>query len=127
MQAFYDNKPSKYEAVGNGSYLYRYNIQEVEQTDTQEEAAVETRKQWSCEEVTVWSPVSSNKITQAVIADRWDSDYEQKLVNEYNGAQLGVYTDEEAEAIIAKYKAFLTERAELKKTIDADCEELGIE
>lgn len=127
MQAFYDNKPSKYEAVGNGSYLYRYNIKEVEQTDTQEEAATETRKQWSCEEVTVWSPVSSNKITQAVIADRWDSDYEQKLVNEYNGAQLGVYTDEEAEAIIAKYKTFLTERAELKKTIDADCEELGIE
>lgn len=126
MQAFYDNKPSKYEAVGNGSYLYRYNIQEVEQTDTQEEAAEETRKQWSCEEVTVWSPVSSNKITQAVIADRWDSDYEQKLVNEYNGAQLGVYTDEEAETIIAKYKAFLTERAELKNTIDADCEELGI-
>ena len=126
MQAFYDNKPSKFEAVGNGSYLYRYNIQEVEQTATQEEAAEETRKQWSCEEVTVWSPVSSNKITQAVIADRWDSDYEQKLVNEYNGAQLGVYTDEEAEAIIAKYKAFLTERAELKKTIDADCEELGI-
>ena len=126
MQAFYDNKPSKFEAVGNGSYLYRYNIQEVEQTATQEEAAEETRKQWSCEEVTVWSPVSSNKITQAVIADRWDSDYEQKLVNEYNGAQLGVYTDEEAEAIIAKYKAFLTERAELKKTIDADCEELDI-
>lgn len=126
MQAFYDNKPSKYVAVSNGSYLYRYNIQEVEQTDTQEEAAEETRKQWSCEEVTVWSPVSSNKITQAVIADRWDSDYEQKLVNEYNGAQLGVYTDEEAEAIIAKYKAFLTERAELKKTINADCEELGI-
>lgn len=127
MQAFYDNKPSKFEAVGNGSYLYRYNIQEVEQTATQEEAAEETRKQWSCEEVTVWSPVSSNKITQAVIADRWDSDYEQKLVNEYNGAQLGVYTDEEAEAIIAKYRAFLTERAELKKTIDADCEELGID
>ena len=127
MQAFYDNKPSKFEAVGNGSYLYRYNIQEVEQTDTQQETAEETRKQWSCEEVTVWSPVSSNKITQAVIADRWDSDYEQKLVNEYNGAQLGVYTDEEAEAIIAKYKAFLTERASLKKTIDADCEELGIE
>lgn len=126
MQAFYDNKPSKYEAVGNGSYLYRYNIQEQEQTDTQEESAEEARKQWSCEEVTVWSPISSNKITQAVIADRWDSDYEQKLVNEYNGAQLGVYTDEEAEAIIAKYKAFLTERAELKKTIDADCEELDI-
>ena len=125
MQAFYDNKPSKFEAVGNGSYLYRYNIKEVEQTDTQHEADG-VRKQWTCEEVTVWLPVSSNKITQAVIADKWDSDYEQKLVNEYNGVQLGVYTDEEAEAITAKYKAFLTDRAELKKTIDADCEDLGI-
>ena len=125
MQAFYDNKPSKFEAVGNGSFLYRYNIQEVEQTDTQQEADG-ARKQWTCEEVTVWLPVSSNKITQAVIADKWNSDYEQKLVNEYNGVQLGVYSDEEAEAITAKYKAFLTDRAELKKTIDADCEDLGI-
>lgn len=124
MQAFYDSKPSKYEAVGNGSYLYRYNIQEVKQPVTEE--GEEAHKQWQCEEVTVWSPVSSNKITQAVIVNEWDSDYEQKLVNEYNGVQLGVYTGEEAEAIIAKYKAFLTERAELKKTIDEDCAELDI-
>ena len=29
MQAFYDNKPSVLEAVGNGSYRYRYDIEEV--------------------------------------------------------------------------------------------------
>jgi len=30
MQAFYDSKPSVLEAVGNGSYLYRTDIKEVE-------------------------------------------------------------------------------------------------
>lgn len=30
MIAFYDNQPTKLEAVGNGSYVYRFNIQKVE-------------------------------------------------------------------------------------------------
>ena len=126
MQAFYEGKPSKLEAVGNGSYLYRYNIEEVEMMNGEEEP----RKQWQCDEVTVWSPISSNKITQAAIADKWDSDYEQKLVNEYNGAQMGVYggsaKSTEAKAITAKYKAFLEERATLKAQVDADCKELKV-
>ena len=29
MQAFYDSKPPYLEAVGNGSYVYRFNIEEV--------------------------------------------------------------------------------------------------
>ena len=121
MQAFYDSKPSKFEAVGNGSYLYRFNIREVEV-----EASDEQRKQWSCDEVTVWSPVSANKITQAAIGEKWDSDKEQKLINEYNAAQLGLLDGEEAAAKIAAYKAFLSARAELKQQIDADCAELNI-
>ncbi len=122
MQAFYDSKPSKYEAVGNGSFLYRYNIREVPAPTGEDEQ----RTQWECEEVTVWSPVSSNKITQAAIAEKWDSDYEQKLVNEYNAATLGLISGDEAEEKIAKYKAFLEARSELKAQIDADCEELHI-
>ena len=34
MIAFYDNQPTKLEAVGNGSYVYRFNIQKVEKPDT---------------------------------------------------------------------------------------------
>lgn len=33
MIAFYDNQPAKLEAVGNGSYVYRFNIQKVEKPD----------------------------------------------------------------------------------------------
>lgn len=126
MTAIYDNKPSKLEAVGNGSYLYRYNIKETERPTIEGD---ETLTQWECGEVTVWSPVTANKITQAVIAERWPNDYEQKLVNEYNGAQLGVYgskTSAEAKAKIKAYTDFLAERNTLKAAIDADCKELGV-
>lgn len=125
MQAFYDKKPSKIEAVGNGSYLYRFNIQEI----VSEKDNNERYKSWSCDEVTVWAPISSNKITEKVISDMWNANYEQKAINEYNAAQLGMYgaiTGEEAQAKINAYKQFLEARAELKKRIDEDCSELGI-
>jgi hypothetical protein len=136
MVAFYDNQPTKLEAVGNGSFVYRFNIQKVEnpapaETDgvtAQAEAPV--KEQWKCEEVTVWSPLSSNKITERVITEKWDNNQEQKLVNEFNAANLGMYdgskTSEEAKAKIAAYKAYLSERASLKAQVDADCLEFGI-
>ena len=124
--AFYDMKPSKYEAVGNGSYIYRWNIQEVS-APAISELDGEQRTQWQCDEVIVWPPVSSNRITEAVVSHLWPSNYEQKLVNEYNAAKLGVYSGEEAEAKIARYTDFLTERASIKAQIDNDCAELGIE
>ena len=126
MKAFYDNKPSKLEAVGNGSCLYRQNIAEV----TVENGTEEARSQWECEEVTVWSPVTANKITAAVITEKWDTNHEQKLVNEYNGALLGVYgamTSDEAKEKIQAYTDYLNERLAVKTQVDADCKELGIE
>lgn len=130
--AHYDSMPSKFEAVGNGSFLYRWGIQsEVVESPSQSGEEPATRTQWVCDEVTIWSPVSSNKITQAVIEHLWDSDYEQKLINEYNAAQLGLIggskSSDEAKAKIQAYKDFLEARAAIKAQIDADCAELGIE
>ncbi len=140
MAAFYDLKPSKLEAVGNGAFLYRWNIKEVTvqaAAQTLEGADEDTepserqqRTQWEADEVTVWPPVTSNKITEAVITSKWEPNYEQKLVNEYNAAQLGLYgatTSDEATARIAAYTDYLTERAAAKAQVDADCAELGIE
>jgi hypothetical protein len=125
--ATYDHKPSKYEAVGNGSYLYRWNIEEIQVPDNSDSET--TVIKWQCEEVIVWSPVTSNKITEAVITSKWDNNYEQKLVNDYNAAKLGVYgstTSTEATEKVAAYTAYLNERKALKEQIDADCAELGI-
>lgn len=124
MTAFYDKKPSVYEAVGNGSYIYRWDIEEIEQPAHEEGGEATT--QWKCQEVTVWSPISANKITEKVIGELWENNYEQKLINEYNAAQLGVYDEETAAAKVAAYKAFLTARAAVKAQVDADCGEIGI-
>lgn len=129
MKAYYDEKPSKYEAVGNGSYLYRYNIKEVEVHSietTDSDSGKEKKTQWECDEVTVWAPVSSNKIMEAVISHEWDANYEQKLLNEYYSAQLGILTDDAADKATERYKNFLSERHTLKESVDEDCEELGI-
>lgn len=125
--AIYDAKPSKYEAVGNGSYLYRWNIEEIQVPDNSDSET--TVIKWQCEEVTVWSPVTQNKVTEAVITSKWDNNYEQKLVNDYNASKLGVYgstTSTEAKENVSAYTAYLKERKALKEQIDADCAELGI-
>ena len=129
MVAFYDNKPSIFEAVGDGSYIYRWNIEEVqvsEQANEVEQEAGSNRVQYRCEEVLVWGTVTSNKITQAVISAIAGSDHEQKLINEYNAAVLGLLSSEEADRTISAYKAFLERRAAIKAQVDADCAELGI-
>ena len=132
-RSYYDARPSKFEAVGNGSYIYRWDIQEEDAPQQimaegeDQPAAESSRTQYSCYEVTV----SSNKITEAAIRAMWDANYEQKLINEYNAANLGVYggskSSDEAKAKIASYKDFLAARATLKAQIDADCAELNIE
>lgn len=123
MTAYYDSKPAAIEAVGNGSYRYRFNIEEVVAEVTEDNIKEEKASQWRCEEVTVWAPLSANKITQRVISEKWDADTEQKLINEYNAVQLGIITDnDEAAERTEAYRAFLTERTALKQQIDADCE-----
>lgn len=128
MKVSYDHEPSTLEAVGNGSYRYRFNIAE---NTVDQPSEGETRKEWLCDEVIVWSPLSSNKITEAVISSLCPASHEQKLVNEYNAANLGLIggakTSDEAKERIAAYKEFLQLRSELKATVDADCNLLGID
>lgn len=116
-KAYYDNKPLVLDIVGNGSYLYHWGIEDV----TNEE-----RKGYACYEVTVWPPLTANKITEVVIAAMWDKNYEQKLLNEYNSAIFGLYDDETATKKKQAYMDFLQARADLKAQVDADCQKYGI-
>lgn len=70
--------------------------------------------------------MTSSKVVSAVISDRWEANHEQKLVNEYYSAVLGIIEGEEADAAIAAYKTFLVERRALKASVEADCAEAGI-
>lgn len=113
MQVFYDHEPSVLEPVGNGSYLYHWNIQVNESEDKV--------LQWQCQEVTVWPPLTANKITEVVINELWAPNYEQKLINEFNSAYLGLYTEDILEEKIEAYKQFLLNRQAIKDQIDNDC------
>lgn len=125
--AIYDNKPSMFEANGDGSYTYRWGIKEVEVADGN--GSEETTKKWECEEVIVWGTVTIDKLTEAVIGKVCPIGREQKLINEFNAANLGVYgakSSAEAQEKITAYKDFLTERNALKAQVDADCATLKI-
>jgi hypothetical protein len=120
--AYYDTNPAIFEPVGDGSYRYRWDIKEVEMPAMEGETP---RTQWECKEVTVWATVTREKITLAVIAALWDSDYEAKLLNDYNAAKEGIF-GEEAQKYIDRYTQFLNERKAIKEQVATDCETLNI-
>lgn len=114
---YYDSKPSVFEAVGDNSTRYHWDITS-EQVPAQE--GQETREQWKCEEVIVFAPLSANKFVKAVIDEKWGNGYEEKLINEYNSAQMGLIDGEEAAQAIARYRQFLIDRAALKAQVEED-------
>lgn len=122
MKAFYDYRPEALGNMGNGSFRYRWNIEQV-RTEIGEGDYI---TQWACDEVTVWPTLTANEITKAVIAEIWPSDFEQKLINEFNAAQLGVYDEATATKKVEQYRTFLGERNRIKAQVDKDCEALGI-
>lgn len=118
---------------GQGTFLYNHNINEVmviEDEDggvevtTDEEAA--TGYMFMYDSVRVEWPKTANNITQTLLEAKYPQDIQQKLVNDYQAAQLGILEDDEAEAAVASYRAFLADRKSLKAMVDSDCEDNGI-
>ncbi|MFR9541396.1 MAG: hypothetical protein SNH27_05030 [Rikenellaceae bacterium] len=116
-RANYDSKPSVIEAVGNGSYLYRWDIEEVttnvEDTESGEQ---DTRTSWECYEVTVWNTPTENSITEVVIDALWGNGVEQKLLNDYYAGIEGILD----ESYKQPYLDFLEERKVVREQIAAD-------
>jgi len=122
MKAVYSQKPDKIGYYTKTSRIYRWDIKQTEPTNS-----FDTQGMYECYEVEVNLPLTPNKITEAVIRDKWPVDYEQKLINEYNSAIAGVIDDPaESQQKIDNYVLFLQQRRAIKAQIDADCAELGI-
>lgn len=126
MKTYSDNKPEIFEPIGGGSYRYNYNIKEIEVDrfdiiDNENETNIK-QTQWEYDNVIIYLPIDKDKITRAVIANTWDIDYENKLINDYNEISLGNLTEEEIDKRTNKYITFLQERKRLKEMIDNDWE-----
>ena len=109
-EVFYSERPSVFQTYENGEVQYRWDIEEV-------------ATQWKCKEVTINSPIDKDKLTQAVITSIWDSDFEKKLVNDYNGAKAGLFDEETNQKYIDAYNDFLIQRKAIKEQIDLDWNE----
>ena len=82
----YDHKPPKLEAVGNGSYLYRWDIKQISKIDENGDEYIS----WECYEILSWKK-DKKEITRAAInLLRGNADYEAKLINDYNAAIAGI-------------------------------------
>ena len=124
MKTYSDDKPEVFEHIGNGSFRYNYNIKKIEVDkfdiiDNDNEINIK-QTQWEYDNVIIYLPIDKDKITRAVIANTWNIDYENKLINDYNEISLGNLTEEEIDKRTNKYIAFLQERKRLKEMIDND-------
>ena len=119
MLAFYDNKPSNWEAVGNGSFMYRWNIEEVVPELTEENAEQEKVSSWKCEEVTVWPPTTADKVIEAVIREKYSASDEIGLVNKFNAYQQGVSSNA---SVVSEYEEYLAFVLSVKDMVKKDME-----
>ena len=124
MKTYSNNKPKVFEAIGDGGFRYNYNIKEVEvdRLDITDTKSILKQTQWEYDNVIIYLPIDKDKITKAVIANTWDINYENKLINDYNEISLGNLTEEEIDKRTNNYITFLQERKQLKEMIDNDWE-----
>lgn len=93
----------------------------------QQEPTAEDTAQWSATVIPAFEPLTQNKFIESAMSLIYGNDYEDKLINEYNAANLGIYDEETSRAMTERYKAFLTNRKAMKQEIERICIENNIE
>jgi hypothetical protein len=117
MKAIYDSMPDAFQAIGNGSVYFRWDIAP---TIVNIEGVSVTKYQ--CEEALVWNTLTREKITEAVIAEMYPDSVEKKLINDYLAAKEGILGQDRIDA----YKAFITDRDRLKSLVSDECAQQGV-
>lgn len=124
-RAYYDTKPPKLEAVGNGNYLYRWDIQEEEvqhemMQEGEEEPVSSVKKvQYSCREVTIHGKPEYGKCVEAVIRSDYSAEAELALINQFNAYQQGVLSDA---GVVSEYEEYLAFVSSVKGMVKEDLE-----
>ena len=120
-RAYYDAKPKALEAVGNGDYLYHWDIEEETVQAMQEgsEDPVTERTQFSCFETVIHGEPTYDKCVEAVIRSNYTSDEELAMLNKYNSYQTGIISDD---SIVTEYEEYLQFVATTKEMVRKDLE-----
>ena len=102
----------------NGTTLYNHNQHYVE---VENEQGKKTKVN-EYDSLLVKYPVTANTILAALLNARYDANMENKWLNDYNAAVLGIEDDSKKQP----YLDFLAERKALRAMIDTDCNTNGI-
>ena len=113
-EVYFNEKPNIFQSYENGAVQYRWNIEEVFENEDNKTS------QWKCKEVTIYQPITKDRLTQEVITSIWDNDYEKKLINDYNGAKAELFDEETNQKYIGNYNEFLTQRKAIKEQMELD-------
>jgi hypothetical protein len=108
-----DKRPEQIEALGNGTYYYNYNIEEVTKTD---EFTNEEHTSYEYNYILIAGEPTYANCVKAAIREYIDESKEFDLINSYNAYLLNG-TDEEAKS---KYMDYLSTVQEIKSFIKTD-------
>lgn len=121
QRTYYNSEPEAFDRAKFSATL---------RLDIREEAATgedETATQYSALEFMIFLPITQNRFIEQIFTELYGNDYEAKLINEYNAAQMGLYPDDGTKAAkIQRYRDFLAERAATKRQIEDICATNGI-
>ena len=106
-----DSQPKNIEAVGNGNYLFRWDIKE-EQIERGEELGTIT--QYSYLEAVIDGIPDYSKAVSAIIRKNYNADEELALINKFNSYNQGIIEDA---TIVEEYKEYLSFVAETKSMV----------
>ena len=113
-RVYSDNRPDVFEINPyNGTYMYHWDIKEETIIHHPDESP---SIQFSYFEVIADGLPERESLTGSVIHHEWDTDYEKKLINDYNAATLGELEEE----YIERYKNFIIQRKALKAMVAED-------
>ena len=117
-RAYYDKRPSAFEAVGNGNWLYRWDIQEEV---IEREPDMGSVTQYSCNEATIHGKPEYGNCVEAVIRSDYSIEAEFSLINQYNAYQQGISSDA---SVVSEYEKYLAYVSSVKAMVKKD---FGIE
>lgn len=113
-RAYYDKRPSAFEAVGNGNWLYRWDIQEEV---IEREPDMGSVTQYSCNEATIHGKPEYGNCVEAVIRSDYSTEAEFSLINQYNAYQQGVSSDA---SVVSEYEEYLAYVSSVKAMVKKD-------
>lgn len=124
-------KPAVIENLNNGqgTFLYNHNIKEVPVitdemggVEVVADAATATGFMYQYDSVRVGYPKTADNIFKTLLTAKYPTNTENKLMNEYQSAVIGLL----AEDAKLPYEEFLKDRLAIRNMIQADCETYNI-